>query len=632
MRGKVFSYLTGLMLTSSFRFRWVALQLMELKSCFTPKDVREVLRTLPKTLKETYDRIIDSVPKRNQSYIRAALQWIAYSARPLSLDELAVAVVNDPAVAKSNGAENKLFGGGETIHKMLSKLIDVHKKEEITWKDILDLRRESIEDQKDYFMRLGMLKHPGPTIVKFSHSSIRDYLLQWHDDADVSRSFSFSEDSAHRFIAKSCLAYFQSMPVTASVGNKAYDPSWTCLLMYLASHWHTHAARLPDEEPGSLAYLFNELPMALRFLLMARDEYTDETFDELVDFDLSQGKPPSPEQTLQYAACSGFHCVIDSVLASNPDLDVNASSEAGNALSFACERGYWQIADTLLKRGADPNNNGNRAVPFFDASSLFHASKHGADDIVQELIRHGADVNTECNEADEASPLAAAVFGNHPSTIKLLLSNGADPDITFNTPICTAAKYGEHECMDVLLRHGASLDLVDCDSPSLLEFASASGSVETVKLLLAQGLDADEENRLLALHTDKRCSGSTYHFNYPSIEQPGPHKVYEHYGSPMHAAAAYGHTDVIKLLVEHKAAVNRRSHYWETPATLARVKGNKEALEYLLSRGGVAAEQTEVCYRRDLFEGSGVPDEAVKLREGYGVGEEDEDDEDVMEG
>ena len=75
----------------------------------TPKDVGEALRTLPKTLKETYDKILDSVPKRNQSYIRAALQWIAGSARPLSRDELAVAAVNDPTVAKSNGSEYNIL-------------------------------------------------------------------------------------------------------------------------------------------------------------------------------------------------------------------------------------------------------------------------------------------------------------------------------------------------------------------------------------------------------------------------------------------------------------------------------------------------------------------------------------------
>lgn len=121
----------------------MALQLEELKSCPTPGDVREALRTLPKTLKETYDKILKPARERHQPYIRAALQWIACSVRPLSLDELAFAVVNDPAVAKPNGPENQLVGGGEAIQKMLSKLIDVHKVERISLKDFLDQERRS---------------------------------------------------------------------------------------------------------------------------------------------------------------------------------------------------------------------------------------------------------------------------------------------------------------------------------------------------------------------------------------------------------------------------------------------------------------------------------------------------------
>ena len=206
---------------------------MELKSCFTPKDVREALRTLPKTLKETYDKILNSVPKRNQGYVRAALQWIACSARPLSLDELAVAVVQDPAVATPDGFE-QLIGGGETIHKMLSKLIDVQNVEHESFLDHSPSPSESVRGLRDCLARLfNPPKNPGPTMVKFSHSSVRDYLLQRHD-ADISRSFSFSEDMAHRFIAKSCLVYIQSIPDTVSDGNEEEDRNWMCL--YSISH------------------------------------------------------------------------------------------------------------------------------------------------------------------------------------------------------------------------------------------------------------------------------------------------------------------------------------------------------------------------------------------------------------
>ena len=591
---------------------------MELKSCFTSKDVREALRTLPKTLTETYDKILDSVHERNQPYVRAALRWIACSARPLSLDELAVAAVVDPTVAIPHGNENQLIGGGETIHKMLSKLIDVQKVEHVSLMDYVENNGRSAEQVCEYFdLVYANLKIPGPTIVKFSHSSVRDYLLQRHDDADVSRSFSFSEDMAHRFIAESCWAYFQSIPAGAREDDKAYPASWVCLLEYLLSHWHTHAVRLPDEEPGSLVHLINE-PRALRFFMLAKDEYEDldRKFATIVGWERSQMKPLSPEQTLQYAACIGCSHLLDSILASNPNLDVNASSEyVQTALSLACERRHWPIVDTLLKRGADPNKQvGVGGVPLVDAS------EYGADDIVQKLISHGADVNIFCrNREYDDTPLTAAIAAGHPSTVELLLINGADPNESSGTPLFVAAEHDRHECMEILLEHEASLEVLGIWLPSPLEKACASGFVETVKLLLTRNVDVDGENYLKPLQLDT-SPDSTYRFDYPTISFEYYHV--QSYGSPMHAAAAYGKTEILKLLVQHNAAVNERSHYWETPSTLARLRGHKEALEYLLSQGGVALEQTEVCYRQDHFKESGVSGEVLKF---CGVYDDDED-------
>lgn len=596
---------------------------MELKNCFTPNEVREALRTLPKTLTKTYDKIFDSLPKR--SYIRAALQWIACSGRPLSLEELAVAAVIDPAVAKPNGSENQLAGGGKTIQEMLSKLIDVRKMERLSLQDFFDPKTkfDSLLDVAYAFERsIQYIDYPSHGVV-FSHSSVRDYLLRRHD-VDKSWSFSFSEDMANRFIAKSCLALIQNIPEGASLGNEAYRQGLQSLLMYVTRYWHTHAARLRAEEPGSLAHLLTKEPLAMRFLFLAKDELTRDDFGDIVGWDCFQAtEPPSPEQKLQYAACSGFSCVLDTILASYPDLDVDAPTEHGStALSLACQRKHWQIAKTLLEKGADPNKHDGMIVPLIDAS------EHGADEIVRELISHSADVNVEDEWDFEKTPLTAAIVADHPSTIKLLLINGADPNLmsSLGTTMSVAAKYGRHECMNLLLKHGASLEVDGIDSPSLLEYAAASGSVETIKLLLSQGLDVNEKICLMPLSEDAKLPANTYGFHYPkiTISPPPPDysTIYHSYGSPMHAAAANGYTEVVKLLVENNAAVNERSSYWETPATLAKLRGHQVTLDYLMSKGGVALEQTEVCYRRDLFVWSCYSNQGLRF---YGDYDDDED-------
>ena len=253
-------------------------------------------------MKETYDRILESVPER--SYIRAALQWIACSVRPLSLEELAVAATIDPTVAKPNYFENQLIGGGETIQKMLSKLIDVQKVEHNFIQDLLvgEWTSRSFVDAIDDLERsIQHLQYPS-RIVVFSHGSFRDYLLQRHDDADISWSFSFSEDMANRFIAKSYLALFQNEPGTAIIDNEAYRKGCKSLLKYLSRHWHTHAARLPDKEPESLTRLLNEEPLAVRLLLTAIDEYTHVDFGDILGWKSAQTEPPSPGLKLYYAA------------------------------------------------------------------------------------------------------------------------------------------------------------------------------------------------------------------------------------------------------------------------------------------------------------------------------------------
>lgn len=80
----------------TFRFRWVICQLDSLKKCLTPSDVRKALKSLPKTLDETYARILLSIDEEHQPKAIAALHWITYSRQPLRIEELAEAVVIDP--------------------------------------------------------------------------------------------------------------------------------------------------------------------------------------------------------------------------------------------------------------------------------------------------------------------------------------------------------------------------------------------------------------------------------------------------------------------------------------------------------------------------------------------------------
>lgn len=74
-------------LTGFLRFRWVDLQIQELKDCRNEQEVEEKLEMLPTGLEEAYRRIF--ARSREPKDLKRLLQWLAFSVRPLSLSELA---------------------------------------------------------------------------------------------------------------------------------------------------------------------------------------------------------------------------------------------------------------------------------------------------------------------------------------------------------------------------------------------------------------------------------------------------------------------------------------------------------------------------------------------------------------
>ena len=108
-----------------FRFRWVALQLTELKKCRTQKALREQLNSLPEGLDETYDQILLGIDKKDWYYTKTFLMWLCFAVRPLTLKELAATVTVD--LAAENGPqfqpENQIQDISDVL-KMCSSFIE----------------------------------------------------------------------------------------------------------------------------------------------------------------------------------------------------------------------------------------------------------------------------------------------------------------------------------------------------------------------------------------------------------------------------------------------------------------------------------------------------------------------------
>ena len=85
------------------RFRWVALQLNELKQCRTKTDLKKQLADLPQGLDKTYDWILLGIKKKDCGYAKTFLQWLSFAVRPLTMKELATTAAVD--LSAENGPE-----------------------------------------------------------------------------------------------------------------------------------------------------------------------------------------------------------------------------------------------------------------------------------------------------------------------------------------------------------------------------------------------------------------------------------------------------------------------------------------------------------------------------------------------
>ena len=73
----------------SYRFRWVVCQRETLRRSVN-RNLREILEKLPKTLDETYERVLNNIDEDNRDHARRLLHCIAVAIRPLRVEELRI--------------------------------------------------------------------------------------------------------------------------------------------------------------------------------------------------------------------------------------------------------------------------------------------------------------------------------------------------------------------------------------------------------------------------------------------------------------------------------------------------------------------------------------------------------------
>ena len=164
------------------------------------------------TLNDTYDRIlckISSGSQANTAKVKRLLQWLAFSARPLSIEEAAEASVLDPKVDFKSSIRLKR---PHLIFDMCSSLVVVNKE----------------------------------SYVIFAHPSVRRYLVSnlLRESGSPASQFAISATDTHTLITESCFRYIQYLgyppdPYEFAQSHYSVSPLCEYAIFYWSSHYNS---------------------------------------------------------------------------------------------------------------------------------------------------------------------------------------------------------------------------------------------------------------------------------------------------------------------------------------------------------------------------------------------------------
>lgn len=217
------------------RFRWVACQLDLLGDCFNVSHLRRALESLPKTLDDTYARILSNIDQKYNQYNRVilkVLQWLTFSARPLRLQELAEIVAIDVDENPRFDPERR-WPEPQDILTICSTLItftahvkDVSDGKSRSWSGEEERGSDFNEKSREGVMRYmdGTSNSEDSLIfVRLAHFSVKEYLVSDRIQHGIAPHYSIQEIVSNGVLAEDCIAYLLQFDKPGSLTKQILD-------------------------------------------------------------------------------------------------------------------------------------------------------------------------------------------------------------------------------------------------------------------------------------------------------------------------------------------------------------------------------------------------------------------------
>lgn len=212
------------------------------------------------------------------------------------------------------------------------------------------------------------------------------------------------------------------------------------------------------------------------------------------------------EYNLMVAASKGLETEVERLILRGAEVDAE-SIEGATPLIFAISAVKPKVVEILLSYSADPNKlTARKDSPLIIAlmklvgieakgsNAVTAAFKEGCLQIAESLIRYGADIDYQDGNGVTALNYSSA-YGSM-DFVDLLLYYRADidkKDFTGTTPLMSAIWAGRANVADLLIQNGANLEARDDKGFSPFLIAAQNGDTLLLHYLIKEGVDLYEK-------------------------------------------------------------------------------------------------------------------------------------------
>ncbi|RSM05309.1 hypothetical protein CEP52_006338 [Fusarium oligoseptatum] len=344
-------------------FLWVAFVANELQGRSWSK-IDEVLRQIPKGLGGIYQRLLRQVGGKEA--LVPILQWVVLAARPLTLEELAVAAeVKAADTVPATQVTRRRLGVG------------------------------------------GLLVKVEGDVVNLVHESAKEFFQSDQVNIKGIDMFHMGQET-HRKLMQTCLAH-----VERGYGNSS-TPGQDPFLSYASQYWPVH-----------FHHAIHVLDSAIEFsrpFFQVDSPIRTGWWKVYWEQEKNGGSPPT-FTLLHLAAYFGNIAWAKMLLDTHGRLISRKDNYGRTPLYWAVNKGHREMVELLLEHGARVNFKDRSML------TALHIAVIGQHrDVVSVLLEHGARIEAKGETGDTDTPLVRAILGNSRETTEELLEQGARVD------------------------------------------------------------------------------------------------------------------------------------------------------------------------------------------------------------